>query len=107
MHEFIRVALEAVQAVASETINLLLIDELARAAQHNLFGFEAAMIEQVDSPPLPFICQNALNAPPPLALMIVILHPWRVWRIRIRKGLNLLTGIGLKRIDDHTIETQA
>jgi hypothetical protein len=105
VYEFIRVALESVQTIAPEAINLVLISELAWAAQHNLFGFEATVIEQVDDPPLPLIGQNALNDRPPLALMIAILRSWVVWGIRLRKGLKLLTGIGPKRIDDHTIET--
>ena len=54
-------ALESLQTIAPQTVNLLLSSEFVWATCDNLSGFETAVTKQVDDTPLTFIGQEILN----------------------------------------------
>ena len=61
MKKFILITLEPIQAVASKTVNLMLIGEFTWAVDDNFSGFEAAVIKQVDDAPFILVSQDAFN----------------------------------------------
>ena len=74
MKQCILMTFEPIQAVASKTVNLMLIGEFTWAVDDNFSGFEAAVEKQVSETLLPLVGEQTFDDLPEFSTLIVIVH---------------------------------